>query len=353
MLTFLEDYLHQLGQGSDEFVCRQRAQAVGVAAAYGLHRVLVLLGHPICVPGMNRLLLPLIPAVLFVLAPRQAAACSCEPPGSPQEELASHDAVLAGRVVEILAPADLALEEDVLVTFDVSSVWKGEAEQVVAVTTGRHGGVCGYPFRLGEQYVVYGNLWEGGLHTGLCTRTNTLDAATEDTQQLGDPIAVWPLDDTNDCCGVPEILGRWHTDSDEEYVQWHILEFRSDGVCVANMILPELILVTEFPYAKERTLLFGAEKRDKVVFGANRSTYVNRGDGWTAEHFEFDHTRFFFTLGHGDKLTAYPYEHDWASRAARYTRTDRPIYSGTSDGRVTSVAAVSWGEIKGEAESNP
>ena len=289
-----------------------------------------------------RLLLPLLSILL--LAPTVVAACSCEPPGTPLEQLELHDGVFAGRVVEIVEPADFTMQEDILVTFATSSVWKGEAGQVIAVSTGPHDGLCGFPFSLGERYLVYGFSWNGGLHTGLCGRTRPLSAATEDIGQLGNPVASWPGDNSEDCCSVPEILGRWRTESDEDYIDWHILEFKPDGLCIANGRLGDVTIVAEFSYARDRTILFGDERRDKVVFDTVRSTYMNRGDGWTPEALSSP-PRFFFALGHGD-LTAYPYEQDLLSRGARYTRTDRPIYSVTADGRITSVDPATWGGIK-------
>lgn len=290
-------------------------------------------------------------ALLLLLAPKPCAACSCEgPPGTPMEELASHDVVLAGRIVEIVEPADFRRQEYLLVTFAVSSVWKGEVPQVVTVSTAPNGALCGYPFELGEQYLVYGYSSVDGLHAGLCSlRTNVLSAATEDTQQLGDPIATWPVDDSEDCCTVPEIIGRWHTESEEEFIKWPLLEFRSDGTCLANMIQPGVIMIAEFSYAKNRTLLFDDDTRDKVLFDTVRSAYRKQGDDWTAENLRYL-PQLFFVIGQGGNLTAYPYEQDWRSLGVRYTRTNRPIFSVTADGRVTSVQPAAWGALKNESD---
>ncbi len=293
-------------------------------------------------------------ALLLLLAPRPCAACSCEgPPGAPMEELASHDAVLAGRVVEIVEPADFTAQESLLVTFAVSSVWKGDVQQITTVSTAPNGAQCGYPFELGDQYLVYGYSSVDGLHAGLCSlRTNILSAATEDTQQLGDPIATWPVDDSDDCCTVPEILGRWQTASKEEYIEWHMVEFRADGVCVANMILPDDIVVAEFTYARERTLQFEDGNRDKIVFETVRSAYVKQGDKWVPSQMA-SWREFYFAHGRDGDLTAYPYEQDWNLRGAHYTRTSNPIYTITPDGSVTSISATTWGDLKSAPESNP
>lgn len=118
-------------------------------------------------------------ALLFLVVPKPCLACSCEwPPGTPAKELASHDAVLAGRVVDIVEPADYTLSDYLQITFAVSSVYKGQAQQMVAISTAADGAQCGYPFELGEQYLVYGCSSEDGLHAGLCSlRNNLLEAA--------------------------------------------------------------------------------------------------------------------------------------------------------------------------------
>lgn len=265
--------------------------------------------------------------------------------------MASHDAVLAGRVVEIVEPVDFTVQEYLLVTFAVSSVWKGEVQQITTVSTAPNGAQCGYPFELGEQYLVYGYSSVDGLHAGLCSlRTNVLSAATEDTQQLGDPVATWPVDDSEDCCTVPGILGRWQTDSEEEFIDWPLLEFRSDGTCLANVIQSGVTVIAEFSYAKDRTLLFDDDSRDKVLFDNVRSAYRKQGDDWTAVNLR-NVPQLFFVSGREGDLTAYPYSHDWFSRAASYTRTNRPIFPVRSDGRVTSVQPATWGDLKDNSGS--
>ena len=50
-------------------------------------------------------LLPLAVVFAGLLVPDASLSCSCEPPGTPLEELALYDAVFTGRVVEIAAIA--------------------------------------------------------------------------------------------------------------------------------------------------------------------------------------------------------------------------------------------------------
>ena len=133
-------------------------------------------------------LLPLAVVFAGLLVPDASLSCSCEPPGTPLEELALYDAVFTGRVVEIAAIAGTP-EEDVWILFQLSAVWKGELREDIAIRTGPYDAACGYPFEVGGEYLVYAYfLGDGDLYTGLCSRTNSLAAATEDIAQLGEPI---------------------------------------------------------------------------------------------------------------------------------------------------------------------
>ena len=175
-------------------------------------------------------------------------------------------------------------------------MWKGELQKDVAIRTGLWDALCGYHFELGEHYLVYAySSGDGVLNAGICSRTNVLSAAAEDMEQLGEPVSRWHLNvDTEDFLALPEILGRWEIESGMENgasiphspAGWRLLEFRADGACVVNMVLPNLLVIAEFPYARERTLLFGDEKWQKVVLSPIQSAYVDRGKGWGGETFQ-------------------------------------------------------------------
>ncbi|MYA23583.1 MAG: hypothetical protein F4Z30_12750 [Gemmatimonadetes bacterium] len=133
-------------------------------------------------------LLPLAVVFAGLLVPDASLSCSCEPPGTPLEELALYDAVFTGRVVAIDQIAGTP-EEDVWILFQLSAVWKGALREDIAIRTGPYDAACGYPFEVGGEYLVYAYfLGDGDLYTGLCSRTNSLAAATEDAAQLGEPI---------------------------------------------------------------------------------------------------------------------------------------------------------------------
>lgn len=121
--------------------------------------------------------------MMFGITP-DALACSCAIPQDPQTALAGADAVFSGRVASIQR-----LEMDgyaqLLVKFDIDTSWKGETEDQAFIMTADNSAACGYYFKKGEAYLVYSYLYEGVLHTNICTRTSLLENATEDLRELG------------------------------------------------------------------------------------------------------------------------------------------------------------------------
>ena len=57
------------------------------------------------------------------------------------------------------------------VTFKVDKYWKGSDSPEVVVFTGVGGGSCGIRFSKGESYIVFAEMIENRLETGICTFT--------------------------------------------------------------------------------------------------------------------------------------------------------------------------------------
>jgi len=72
------------------------------------------------------------------------------------------------------------------VKFSVEESFKGLGSTEALVFTGWGGGDCGYPFRTGQQYLVYAYKDEkdGRLGTSICSRTRQLSEAKEDLAYL-------------------------------------------------------------------------------------------------------------------------------------------------------------------------
>lgn len=130
-------------------------------------------------------------SALFFAGAGSVSACSCVRPGSPIEELEKSDAVFAGTVVNIDIPSLQKAKQQfglgssmdsVEVTFNVSEVWKGPKNKTITIKTARSSASCGYNFEQGKEYFVYANENDKDLSVSLCSRTNLLSEAEEDTE---------------------------------------------------------------------------------------------------------------------------------------------------------------------------
>jgi hypothetical protein len=75
-----------------------------------------------------------------------------------------------------------------IVRIKVKSRWKGVKDSEVTVSTGKDGGDCGYPFAVGESYLIYANKTRNTeLSTNICQRTAPLSSAENDIAVLGKP----------------------------------------------------------------------------------------------------------------------------------------------------------------------
>jgi hypothetical protein len=131
-------------------------------------------------------------ALVVLLPPECASACSCAmPPGNQKQRaeraLSSSEAVFSGKVVKIDRPSGPSwsskdFETD---TFRVSESWKGPEGGMLEVKTPIAGMSCGYLFKEGQEYLVYASEWQQGLKVYLCGETKLLSKAGADLALLG------------------------------------------------------------------------------------------------------------------------------------------------------------------------
>jgi hypothetical protein len=114
-------------------------------------------------------------------------ACTCmHLRGYPARTFTASSAVFSGKVLEITeaesSPPATGLKE-LAVKFRVEKSWKLIRKDEVMVFTVNTSNLCGFPFRVGESYLVYAR---GGnkLSTDICTRTTLLMGAKEDLEYL-------------------------------------------------------------------------------------------------------------------------------------------------------------------------
>ncbi len=132
--------------------------------------------------------------------------CSCAPQLPPSRARDSSAAVFSGRVVALLnqpvATPDSTLQGSqrrdaelaylrkpvnrLQVTIEVLEVWKGDIAARTDVYTANECCVCGFPFELGKEYLIYaGRASSGHLGVSLCSRTRELSKAADDVAALG------------------------------------------------------------------------------------------------------------------------------------------------------------------------
>jgi hypothetical protein len=115
-----------------------------------------------------------------------AYACKCAEPEAPSAALASAKAVFQGEVA--------AIEErdhELVVTLRVPRAWKGiDSAEQTKVRTRKDSADCGFPFTIGENYLVYAQALEPAqdgvsLQVLRCGRTRPLAEAEDDMRELG------------------------------------------------------------------------------------------------------------------------------------------------------------------------
>lgn len=123
------------------------------------------------------------------LGPRDASACWCLGPNPACRAFWTSSAVFVGDVMSIEDLPATSPPEPFLSTrrvhLRVRETFSGRPTSEVDVLTGRGGGDCGYPFAVGEAYVVSANARaDGGLSTGICDLTKPLGEASTDLAYL-------------------------------------------------------------------------------------------------------------------------------------------------------------------------
>lgn len=135
---------------------------------------------------------------LLLLLATSSEACSCVGFGPACTEAVSPrvSAVFLGTVVSISSSFRLPRSLDtrelsaslfggmVDVTLTVQEAYKGVSSKEVVVSTNRAESACGFPFKMGEQYVVYANEQKGKLFTSICQRTLPARIVTKDLEYL-------------------------------------------------------------------------------------------------------------------------------------------------------------------------
>ncbi|EFU38412.1 hypothetical protein PVOR_30428 [Paenibacillus vortex V453] len=126
---------------------------------------------------------------VYAVKPTDVFACSCAGPPTVPEGLERSAAVFAGKVTKMVGPKPklvMSSTDPVVVTFEVTEVWKGELPLKTELTTAISSASCGYDqFAVGSEFLVFGYVRSGQLQTGLCDGTKLLSAAGKELTELG------------------------------------------------------------------------------------------------------------------------------------------------------------------------
>ena len=139
---------------------------------------------------MKTIILSILVGITILAFGQNAYGCTCNPEESVDEAWQEAAAVFTGQVtyieevyIKVSEDKDtVGLVKELIVKFEVEAVWKGSPNTEFIVRTDKEG--CGYPFKLGEKYLVYG-YGKKILVTGGCTRTQAYSRASMDLQKLG------------------------------------------------------------------------------------------------------------------------------------------------------------------------
>jgi hypothetical protein len=124
-------------------------------------------------------------AALSLLRADYAAACSCFPSGPPCQEYWKAAAIFRGRVdaIDSEPSSGRNLFPPKLVRFTVLERFVGVDQAQVTVWTHPGGGLCGYRFTIGREYIVYAYQGkEGRLATSVCSRTAPVERGAADLE---------------------------------------------------------------------------------------------------------------------------------------------------------------------------
>ena len=133
--------------------------------------------------------LVLLVGFVFVVNPSSVSACTCAP-FSKQQAVENASVIFTGSVAGTVRGFPFGLgctvssTDPISVTFDVESVYKGDAPQRLTVATVVGGASCGYEFASGKRYTVFATGAGDTLETNLC-RGNVAGAIAPAEYGLG------------------------------------------------------------------------------------------------------------------------------------------------------------------------
>lgn len=140
-----------------------------------------------------RVLLPLcLLTTLLLFDTARVAACTCIVGEPFITYVTGADAILTGKVIsqEEGGTPDQGIYA---IPFDikVTKVWKGANQPTVTIATSNS--MCGYPFEVGKEYLIFANVEDGQLYADSCSRSQPFETAERDIALLDTLFSPSPL----------------------------------------------------------------------------------------------------------------------------------------------------------------
>lgn len=141
------------------------------------------------------LMAALVAGALSAVPVSTALACSCMQATIPQSmEFADIAFIGTTKAVEAPPPGDMVNTADPIhYAFEVDSIYKGDVfDAEIVASSAMDGASCGTSFGIEERWLVFANVQEGEIWTGLCSGNVHLmdeEIETATLAELGEPVA--------------------------------------------------------------------------------------------------------------------------------------------------------------------
>jgi hypothetical protein len=141
------------------------------------------------------LMAALVAGALSAVPVSTALACSCMQATIPQSmEFADIAFIGTTKAVEAPAPGDVVNTADPIhYAFAIDRIYKGDViDAEIVASSAMDGASCGTSFGIDERWLVFANVTDGEIWTGLCSGNVLLadeETETATVAELGEPVA--------------------------------------------------------------------------------------------------------------------------------------------------------------------
>lgn len=116
--------------------------------------------------------LVIISFLFLIFSAEKTYACSCVPPETAEQSFQTSRAIFSAKVLSITENKSKYIK---VIKLKLKESWKGNLLKTFTITTAFSGGMCGYTFKVGREYLIYANGKDSkSLSTTNCTRTAIL-----------------------------------------------------------------------------------------------------------------------------------------------------------------------------------